>query len=145
MGEPSFSVGEKWVRQWLEKAARTAAQVAKAAVKAAEAQAKMDTMDKDEQEMPVWGDKCVILYANGKCGKALPLKPPYPFKSRKGKRPPPPVITHAPLPEPVSHPHHAAAPTHALVDTVDYKDDSEYADTNTDNDLQTLFYVSLDV
>ena len=47
--------------------------------------------------MPVWGDKCVILYANGKCGKALPPKPPYPFKSRKGKCPPPPVITHAPL------------------------------------------------
>ena len=118
-----------------EKAARAAAQVAKASVKAAEAQARKETMDKYEQDMVVWGDKCAILYANGKRGKALPPKPPHPFKGRKGKRPPPPLITHAPLPEPVSRPHRAAAPTRALVDTVDYEDDSEYADTDTDNDM----------
>ena len=90
-------------------------------------------MDKYEQDMDVWGNKYTILYVNGKCGKALPPKPPHPFEGRKGKHQPPPVITHSPFPEPVSHPHCAAAPTHALVDTVDYEDDSEYADTDTDN------------
>ena len=89
-------------------------------------------MDKYEQDMAVWGDKYIILYANGKCGKALPPKPPHPFEGRKGKCQPPPAITHSPFPEPVSCPHHAAAPTHALVDTVDYEDDT---DTNTDNDV----------
>src|SRR5258706_13830802 len=98
-------------------------------------QARRDTMDKYEKDMAVWGDKCAILYANGKCGKALPPKPPHPFKGKKGKCPHPPVINHAPLPEPAAHPHCAAAPTHALVDTVDYEDDSEYADTDTDNDV----------
>ena len=55
-----------------EKAARAATQVAKAAVKAAEAQAKKDIMSKYEQDMAVWRDEYTILYANGKCGKALP-------------------------------------------------------------------------
>ena len=39
-----------------EKAARAAAWVAKAAVKAAEAQAKKDAMNKYEQYMAVWRD-----------------------------------------------------------------------------------------
>jgi len=116
------------------KAARAAARVAKAAVKAAEAQAKRDAMDKYEQDMAAWGDECAVLHANGKRGKALPPKPPHPFKGKKGKRPPPPVINCAPLHEPVARPHRAAAPTKILVDTVDYEEDSEYADTDTDND-----------
>src|SRR5258706_3113345 len=98
--------------------------VAKTAVKAAEAQANRDAMDRYDQYMVVWGDKCAILYANGKCGKALPLKTPHPFKGKKGKRPPPPVINHAPLPKPVAHPHCAAAPTNVILVTVDYEDGS---------------------
>ncbi len=117
-----------------EKAARAAARVAKAAVKAAEAQAKRDAMDKYEQDMTAWRDECAILSANGKCGKALPPKPPHPFKGRRGKRPPLPVIDHTPRPEPMARPCRAAAPTKVLVDTVEYSDDSEYADTDMDND-----------
>ena len=93
-----------------EKAARAAPRVANAAVKAAEAQTRRDAMDKYEQDMAVWGDKCAILFANGKRGKALTPKPPNTFKGRKGKRPLPPVITYAPLPEPISRPRRAAAP-----------------------------------
>ncbi len=117
-----------------EKAVRAAAQVAKAAVKAADAQAKRDTMDKYEQDMAVWRDECAILYVNGKCGKALPPKPPHPFKGKRGKHPPLPVIKCTPLPESMAHPHCAAAPTKALVDTVEYSEDLEYADPDTDND-----------
>ena len=91
-------------------------------------------MDKYEQDMAVWRDECAILYANGKCGKALPPKPPHPFKGKRGKRPPLPVINHEPLPESMPRPHRAAAPSKVLVDTVEYSEDSEYADTDTDND-----------
>ena len=117
-----------------EKAARAATQVAKAAVKAAEAQAKKDIMNKYEQDMAVWRDEYTILYANGKHGKALPPKPPHPFRGKRGKRPPLPVTDHAHLHESVVHPHRAAATTKVLVDTVEYTEDSEYADTDTDND-----------
>ena len=114
--------------------ARAAIQVAKAAVKAAEAQAKKDIMNKYEQDMAVWRDECAILHANGKHGKALPPKPPHPFRGKRGKCPPLPVTDHAHLHESVVCPHHAAATTKVLVDTVEYTEDSEYADTDTDND-----------
>ena len=55
-----------------EKAASAATRVAKAAVKAAEAQVKKDAMNKYQQDVAVWQDECTILYANGKHGKALP-------------------------------------------------------------------------
>ena len=87
-----------------EKAARAAARVAKAAVKAAETQAKKATMDKYEKDMTAWRDKCAILSANGKHGKALPPKPPHPFKGKRGKRPPLPVLNPKPHPEPVARP-----------------------------------------
>jgi len=117
-----------------EKAACAEARVAKAAVKAAEAQAKRDTMDKYEQDMALWMEKCAILCANGKHGKALPPKPPHPFRGRRGKQPHLPVINPPPSPESMVHPLCAAAPTKVLVDTVEYTEDSEYADTDDDYD-----------
>jgi hypothetical protein len=118
-----------------EKAARAAAWVAKAAVMAASAQAMRDIMDKYEQDMAAQRDECAILSANGKHGKALPPEPPHPYKGKRGKHPPLPVINHSPCPEPMSHPCHAATPTKVLVDTVEYSEGSEYANTDTDNDV----------
>ena len=91
-------------------------------------------MDKYEQYMALCGNKCAILYANGRCGKALPPKTSHPFKGKKGKRPPPRIINHAPLLKPVAHPHHAGAHANVVVASVDNEDDSEYADTDTNND-----------
>jgi len=106
----------------------------KAAVKAAEAQAKSDAMEKYEQDMDVWRGECAILCANGRCGKALPPKPPHPFKGKRRRQPPPPVINSNPLSESMVHPHRAAAPTKVLVDIVEYSEDSEYADTDSSYD-----------
>jgi len=66
-----------------EKTACAAAQMAKAAVKAAEAQAKSDAMEKYEQDKDVWRGECAILCVNGRHGKALPPKPPHPFKGKR--------------------------------------------------------------
>ena len=83
--------------------------------------------------MAVWMEKCAILCANGKHGKALPPKPPHPFRGRRGKQPHLPVINPPPS-ESMVCPLHAAAPTKVLVDTVEYTEDSEYADTDDDYD-----------
>jgi len=91
-------------------------------------------MDKYEQDMDIWRGECAILCAKGRHGKALPPKPPHPFKGKRGKRPPPPVFNHAPLPESMVYPHCAAAPTKVLVDIVEDSEDSEYADTDDSYD-----------